>query len=227
MSNAMEYAYAPIRPLAGYCPWASDNDFMTLYESVKNHTLVDIYRMYELYSLVKQASKLPAGDILEVGVWRGGSGALLAHAAVKFGQSSQVFLADTFQGVVKAGGKDSKYIGGEHSDTSLHTVNELLLDQLKLNNFKVLEGIFPEQTAHQIDGHAFRICHIDVDVYNSAKDVNEWVWPRLVPGGMVIYDDYGFEPCVGVTRYVNEQLDLDDRIVLHNLNGHAVVIKLR
>lgn len=46
-------------------------------------------------------------------------------------------------------------------------------------------------------------------------------------GGMVIYDDYGFEPCVGVTRYVNEQRELDDRMVIHNLNGHAIVYKLR
>ena len=27
----------------------------------------------------------------------------------------------------------------------------------------------------------FRLCHIDVDVYQSAKDVFDWVWPRLSP----------------------------------------------
>lgn len=222
----MKYTYAPIRPIAGYSPWASDQDFLTIHEIVKNHTLVDIYRLHELYSVIRQLSKLPAGDILEVGVWRGGSGALLAHSAMQTIPDCHVFLADTFQGVVKAGGMDSKYVGGEHADTSEATVNDLLSGQLHLNNYAILAGIFPEQTARQIEDRKFRLCHIDVDVYDSARDVNEWVWPRLVPGGMVIYDDYGFEPCVGVTRYVNEQLGLGDRIVLHNLNGHALVMKL-
>ncbi|MFH0933898.1 MAG: TylF/MycF/NovP-related O-methyltransferase [Pseudomonadota bacterium] len=222
----MNFTFAPIRPVAGYSPWLDDPDFRSLHEAVKDHTMVDVFRLHELYTLVRQLGKLPEGDILEVGVWRGGSGALMASAARMCGLSSQVLLADTFQGVVKAGENDSKYTGGEHADTSVATV-EQLLKGFGLENFEILQGIFPEQTGDRIDERKFRLCHIDVDVYNSARDVNEWVWPRLVPGGMVVYDDYGFEPCIGVTRYVNEQLGLPDRLVLHNLNGHAVVIKLR
>ena len=48
---------------------------------------------------------------------------------------------------------------------------------------------------------------------------------RLVPGGMIVYDDYGWDTTPGIARYVNSQLQLKDRIVLHNLNGHAIVIK--
>ncbi|MEW5904764.1 MAG: TylF/MycF/NovP-related O-methyltransferase [Pseudomonadota bacterium] len=221
----MKYSYAPIRPVAGYSPWQDDADFKAIYEAVRQHTLVDIFRLHELYALTRQLGKLPEGDILEVGVWRGGSGALLAHTAKQCGLSSQVFLADTFLGVVKAGEKDSKYTGGEHADTSIETV-QTLFRGLGLERYEILQGIFPEQTGDSIADRKFRLCHIDVDVYNSAKDVNEWVWPRLVPGGLVVYDDYGFEPCVGVTRYVNEQFDLADRLVLHNLNGHALVVKL-
>jgi O-methyltransferase len=44
-------------------------------------------------------------------------------------------------------------------------------------------------------------------------------------GGMIVYDDYGFQSCGGVTKYVNEQRSLPGRIVLHNLNGHAIVVK--
>lgn len=222
----MNYTFAPIRPIAGYSPWQDDPDFKRLADAVKEHTMVDVFRLHELYSLVRQLGKLPKGDILEVGVWRGGSGALMAGTAVQYGLDCKVFLADTFQGVVKAGGKDTKYTGGEHADTSVPTV-EQLIQQLGLKNCELLQGVFPEQGGPRIGNRKFRLCHIDVDVYNSARDVNEWVWPRLVPGGVVVYDDYGFEPCIGVTRYVNEQYGLPDRLVLHNLNGHAVVIKLR
>ena len=48
---------------------------------------------------------------------------------------------------------------------------------------------------------------------------------RLVTGGLIVLDDYGFKGCEGVTRFVNEQRLKPDRLVLHNLNGHAVAIK--
>jgi O-methyltransferase len=47
----------------------------------------------------------------------------------------------------------------------------------------------------------------------------------LVPGGIIVYDDYGGDTTPGIARYVDSQLQLEDRTVLHNLNGHAIVIK--
>jgi O-methyltransferase len=44
-------------------------------------------------------------------------------------------------------------------------------------------------------------------------------------GGVVVYDDYGFLRCDGITRHVDEQRGRPDRRVIHNLNGHAVVVK--
>jgi O-methyltransferase len=62
-------------------------------------------------------------------------------------------------------------------------------------------------------------------VYQSAKDVLEWVWPKLSKGGIVVFDDYGFKGCDGVARLVNEEKLKKDRICIYNLNGHAVFIK--
>lgn len=96
-----------------------------------------------------------------------------------------------------------------------------------LNNVEILEGIFPDETGRRTADHKFRFCHIDVDVYNSAKDTLAFIWDKIIPGGIVVYDDYGFQGCEGITKYVEEQIPLKDRLILHNLNGHAVVIKLR
>ena len=49
----------------------------------------------------------------------------------------------------------------------------------------------------------------------------------MIIGGVIVFDDYGFHYCDGVTNYVNEQKNKSDRIVVHNLNGHAVIIKVR
>ena len=138
--------HSRIVPTATYSPWLYDKQFLAVYKEVKEHTLVDIYRCYELWTLAKSVGQIP-GSILEVGVWRGGTGALLASAS----PWKAVYLADTFHGVVKASTKDTRYHGGEHADTSQAQVG-CLLRSLHLKNFILLEGIFPDDTAHQVAG---------------------------------------------------------------------------
>ena len=216
--------HAQVRPGATYSPWNQDQEFRAVYERLRAHTLVDIWRCHELWQLVAQSAKLSGGALLEVGVWRGGTGALIAQRAARCGISEPVYLCDTFTGVVKAGDKDTAYKGGEHADTSFAAVGALLAD-IGVHNAHLLPGIFPEQTAARIEAETFRFGHIDVDVYRSARDSFEWLWPRLLAGGIVVFDDYGFIGCDGVTRYVEELRALPGCAVLHNLNGHAVVIK--
>jgi len=217
--------HSEVFPAATYSPWLADEEFDRIYQVIRHHTLVDIYRCFELWQLVAEAAKLPCGDIIEIGVWRGGTGAMIARQCRLTGIEGPVYLCDTFKGVVKAGSRDVAYVGGEHADTNQAAVRELIR-ALELDRVRILEGVFPDDTSHLIGDRAFRFCHIDVDVYDSAKDILTWVWPRLIPGGMVIYDDYGFHSCVGITRLVNEERLKPDRLVIHNLNGHAVMIKL-
>ena len=136
-----------ILPNATLAPWLNDSNFLSIYEKIKGHTLVDIYRCYELWVLAKQSIKVD-GSILEVGVWRGGTGAIIAEATKS--SNKKIFLADTFKGVVKAGVNDTAYKGGEHSDTSLSIVSELI-STLCLKKVRLLEGVFPEQTQNLIE----------------------------------------------------------------------------
>ncbi|MGD0300532.1 MAG: TylF/MycF/NovP-related O-methyltransferase [Bryobacteraceae bacterium] len=217
--------HSVVRPVATYSPWRADPEFQTAFELVHPNTLVDIYRCYDLWNLVEEAGKLPSGDIIEIGVWRGGTGCLMAKRAKLAGLLATVYLCDTFQGVVKAGSSDRHYAGGEHADTSEATVTGLA-HRLGLDNIKIVRGIFPEETGHQLANASFRLCHIDVDVYDSGRDILAWIWPRLTRGGMVVFDDYGCLSTGGITRLVNEERGKLDRLMLHNLNGHAVFVKL-
>lgn len=207
-----------------YSPWKTDLDFQNTYKVVKHYTLVDKYRCYDLWSLLAESSKCAAGDILEVGVWRGGTGALLANRAKLMGLKAMTYLCDTFEGVVKAGSRDNFYRGGEHADTSESLVREVL-GKFNTTEVEILKGIFPEESSDPISDRTFRFCHIDVDVYDSAKGVIDWVWPRMLPGGIVVFDDFGFHTAAGVTKLVNEWMAKNDAMVVQNLNGHGVVIK--
>ncbi len=215
--------YGQVWPAATYSPWNVDAEFRRTYDRIQDHTLVDQYRCYELWTLVREAKKVP-GALLEVGAWRGGTAAIICTAARSCGISDPFYVCDTFTGVVKTGARDSVYKGGEHSDTSKEAVRKLL-DDLGCEGATLLKGVFPEETGKTVTADRFRFCHIDVDVYDSAKDATEFLWPKLSRGGVIVYDDYGFDGTDGVTTWVDEQRALADRVVIHNLNGHGIVIK--
>lgn len=216
-----ELRHVPLLPRrATYSPWLTDFAFQDAIEAVEGHTLVDPLRCYELWSLAKQSLKLGGGSIIEVGVWRGGTGCLIARAA----SGIPVYLCDTFSGVVNAGDMDTRYKGGEHSDTSGDTVKKLA-QSMRLSSVKVLQGIFPTDTGHLV-GDSFRFVHLDLDVYESTRQSLDFLWPRLVRGGVVVFDDYGTHGCEGVTRLVNEVSESRDRLFIYNANGHGVLVKI-
>ena len=216
--------HAPILPPnSTYSPWLTDTYFQIAMRTVEGNTLLDPLRCYELWTLVRQSQKLGRGALLEVGAWRGGSGCIIAKAADLCGIAERVYLCDTFQGVVKAGAMDTRYKGSEHRAVKAEV--EALVHRMNVFNVEVLSGIFPDETGAALSDMQFRFAHLDVKVYQSTKDALDWLWPRLIPGGMVVFNDYGTYGCEGVTRLVNELALLDDRIFVHNLNGHGIFTK--
>src|SRR3984957_12027688 len=107
--------YEVVLPNATYSPWNLDETFIAAYSQIKDATLVDKYRCFELWRLVEQCTKLEGGALIEVGVWRGGTAALIATQARNLGLRDKVYACDTFSGVVKAGDEDPDYVGGEHA----------------------------------------------------------------------------------------------------------------
>jgi O-methyltransferase len=93
-----------------------------------------------------------------------------------------------------------------------------------MHNAKIAVGIFPDESSKFIKDKKFRFCH--VDVYESTKDIFDWVWPKLIVGGLILLDDYGFAHCDGITKLVNEEMMKKDRLVFDNSEGQAVIIKI-
>jgi O-methyltransferase len=218
------FHYDKVTPQAAYAPWLGDSEFQDIYRKIKADTLVDEYRCFELWQLVSYAGRI-AGDILEIGVWRGGTGAVIATKASQCSPQKTVWLCDTFAGVVKASEADPTYRGGEHADTSEARVRGLMA-RLKLDNVSVVKGIFPDESVREVTSTRFSFVHIDVDVYASGRDVMEHVWPMLQVGGLVVFDDFGFRACGGITKLVEGYRTDHDKLVVHNLNGHGIVVKM-
>lgn len=216
----LKYDDGPIHSYPYDSPWLTDIDFSGLYNQIRSNTLVDRPRCYSLYLMAKQVEGL-AGDFLEVGTWRGGTAGLLARCA----PDRTLYIADTFEGVVKSS-EWEHYEDRAHADTSVATVEMLLRETLATDNFKILKGIFPEETGNDLPDRPLVLVYLDLDVYRSTKDAFNYIWARVVPGGVVVFDDYGMVvACEGISRFVDEIRTDSDKFFIQNLNGQAYIVK--
>ena len=209
--------------VATYSPWQTDAAFRRVRQVVEDSTLLDEMRLYELWRLAGQVGGIE-GDAIEVGSWRGGAGCLIASRIAEHAPDATVFLCDTFEGVVKAGPDDPTYEGGEHADASPEVVRGLAT-RLGLRNVEVLVGIFPDETGAAVADRTFRFVHMDLDVYRSSREAFAWLRPRLAVGSIIVFDDYGFSLTEGARKFVDELEGDPDFVIVHNLNGHAVVVR--
>lgn len=181
-------------------PWAGDEKFTALHTRASGRTLVAIDRCYMLYSLAERAVTLP-GDMAECGVYKGGTASILAGVAAG---KAKLFLFDTFTGLPPGQpGKDNRYIhGGEFSETSRASVEEFI--SAKPEDVEIHAGLVPEIFVRIADWHRFSFVHLDLDIYRAVLDGLEFFYPRMLPGGVIVVDDYGFEECQGALLAVEE-----------------------
>ena len=103
-----------------------DKDFMDLYEKCKPYTMTSIERMYSLYKAVEYVViNNIEGDMVECGVWRGGSSMLIALTLLKFKNNSRkLYLYDTFEGMSTPTDIDVNYQNIKAEITFNETLNE-------------------------------------------------------------------------------------------------------
>lgn len=209
------------RPL--FAPWEGEPSFEKDYQLVKDHTLCSRDRCYVLKMTLCQAL-LGQGDVFECGVFRGGT-ALLEAITLDANSNGKVdkklHLFDSFRGMPDSAPGIDRLKAGDLGTTSVEEV------ALLLKNFsfvKIHPGFIPQTFS---DLQVSKICwaHIDVDIYQSVRDCIEYIYPKLTPSGMIIFDDYGFPSCAGARRAVDEAFASLPEVPLCLPTGQCLVIK--
>lgn len=164
-------------------------------------TLVDPLRCERLYELAKSCLALnQQGEIWECGVYRGGTALLLADAIRESGRVTLLRLFDTFSGHPFDDAGYSEHRQGGFSDVRLEEVKGLLFPY----PFVMFHcGVIP-QTFSGGESSQILFAHVDVDLYQSTLAALEFIWPRLVPGGILLDDDYGAASCPGAKQAMDE-----------------------
>lgn len=163
------------------------------------------------------------GDFAECGVNR----AFLSMSAMTFInfkslKTKRFYLFDTYSGLVDdlVSSEDKAAYKNVYTDTY-----EFVIDTFKdWHNVIIVKGIVPDTLATvTID----RLAYLSIDM-NCAKpeaETLQYFWPKLVKGGVVILDDYGFSGHESQKKVADQFAASVGAMVLSLPTGQGILIK--
>jgi len=194
-------------------------------------TMIGMKRLTSLQHCVETvlAEDIP-GDLIECGVWRGGSCILMRAVLAAYGDHSRtVWLADSFQGVPRSDPENYKadrgirldrfaaVLGVSEADVRVNFERYGLLD----DRVRFLPGWFKD-TLQDAPIQRISVLRLDGDLYESTIQALDALYPRLSPGGFCIVDDYlAIQACEqAVTDYLAKHGIVAEIV---NIDGSAVL----
>ncbi len=165
-------------------------------------TMVGSLRLAQLRQAVETvvAERIP-GDLIETGVWRGGSCILMKAVLSALGdQERTVWLADSFQGLPKpepekfpADAEDRHWMWDDLRISEETVRGNFARYDLLDERVRFLVGWF-QDTLPRAPIERLAILRLDGDMYSSTMDAITALYPRLSQGGYCIVDDHGAVP---------------------------------
>lgn len=173
------------------------------------------------------------GNVIECGVFRGGSLVEIAARVRELESNKKIYGVDTFEGHPFQSEEDVPDDGrvvhrpGLFADNHLERVQKCLKEK-GLTNVTLFKGLVGEVLPQRFGEAKFCFAHLDLDLYLSTRDALTFIAPRLVSGGIIVFDDYGGYDSPGVTRAVNEILgDTAVEVTVRSKNGNQAFWRKR
>jgi O-methyltransferase len=168
------------------------------------------FNLCSAYELVRGKQ----GEDAECGVYKGLSSALLLTIR---NEVAPYHIFDSFEGLSEPEPGDVHKRGNFTCD--LDTVRHNLAEFPYIDYHA---GWIPEVFADQPE-RTYRFVHIDLDLPKPTKGALEYFHTRLIPGGVMICDDYSDKGWVGTREAVNEFLKKSGRRGLQFSSGNLLI----
>jgi hypothetical protein len=206
------------------------------YEAVPQHTLVlntrqirNVLYFGRMFDHIRNVG----GNIVECGVGRGRSFLYLSYLIEEESKGRKIFGFDSFEGFPEPHAADMNFRApkkGEWSGVSPHDITSLLkvagiTAPFIANKVHLVPGFFTTSLS-KYTGEPIALLHVDVDLYESYKDVLEALYKHIVPGGIVLFDEYNTPEWPGATKAIDEFFkDQKANIKLDSRSGKYYLIK--
>jgi hypothetical protein len=163
-----------------------------------------------LVALLERVLKLD-GDIIECGVFRGTSLKMIARSAKERAPQKVIHACDSYEGFPEdgVGAKDttlfrsvSRLKGKFAAATDVPERLTRFFSAYGVNG-RIEKGYFAD-TLPLLRDRQFCFVHIDSDTYQSHVECLGILYERVLPGGIVVFDDYKEPRWPGATRAIDE-----------------------
>ncbi len=147
------------------------------------------------------------GDIVEFGCYVGTTSVPVAQRLRTTDKTLYVY--DSFEGLPEKTAQDLSPTGLQFQKGELLATKKQLVKNFKQANLPlpvITKGWFSEVEPHQVPKQ-IAFAFLDGDYYHSVMDPLKLIWPNLMPGAIVIIDDYANEALPGAAKATHEWLD--------------------
>jgi O-methyltransferase len=217
-----------------------DDEAKDIIRAVKPYTMTSPERLNAFILATRYVVKhnIP-GDIVECGVWRGGSMQACAKTLLSVGATDrELHLFDTYEGMtpptaedLRRDGKSAQELldsqGKDRPIWAVATLDDVQagFEQVPYPKERIhyvqgkVEDTIPEQAPERIS-----ILRLDTDWYASTKHELDQLYSRLVSGGVLLIDDYGYWQ--GSRQAVDEFLETTgEQLLLLRMDEGRIAVK--
>lgn len=231
---------APPKPAPKEFPADYDQDYRDIIDAVRPYTMTGSDKLHALITATRYIERFTIpGAIVECGVWRGGSMHAAARTLDRLGSYGRDFyLYDTFEGMTEPGERDLRHDGAPAaqmlaaSDRSSRVWAVASLEDVQAGfatvpypseRIRYVKGPIEETVPAQMPDE-IAILRLDTDWYESTAHEFEHLYPRLVSGGVLMVDDYGFWK--GSREATEEFIErTGERLMLVRMDSGRVAVK--
>ena len=187
----------------------------------------DIARFLVKHELFKL--NLPAnGSVVECGVFAGGGLMSWAHFSAiyePYNHTRRIIGFDTFSGFPQVHEKDLSSGASEHTHTGAFQTHQSMIEELEkivaihdrnrpighIPKVELVSGDACETIPRYVEEHPHllvSLLYLDFDLYAPTKAALQKIFPRIVKGGVVAFDELNCAEFAGETTALLESFDL-------------------
>jgi len=207
------------------CDFMKDPEFIKAYDAAMNQHYMpdtDAWR-YHVNQWAAFHAKQLKGDFVECGVYKGSiTMSNIAYIDFKSLKDRKYYLFDTFCGLDEEFSSEDEYLRFKDSYPDCY---EFVVNSFKkYPNVVIVKGAVPNILSQV---NIEKVAYLSIDMNSALPELEalKYFWPKLVPGGIVVLDDYGWPTCENQKAVADNFASSVGVKVLSLPNGQGIVVK--